>query len=106
MKDAKADDIHGKIIKFFITYDIPYKENLIGFASDGVNVMAGQNNSVMTRLKAENKSIFFIKCICHSFSLCANYVCKKLPRGVEDLARDVYNYISSSSKRTAFYQKF
>lgn len=106
MKDAKADDIHGKIIKFFKTYNIPYKENLIGFASDGANVMAGQNNSVMTRLKAENKSIFFMKCICYSFNLCANYACKKLPRWMEDLARDVHNYIAGSPKRTDFYQEF
>ncbi|XP_018312165.1 uncharacterized protein [Mycetomoellerius zeteki] len=89
MKDAKADDIYGKIIKFFTTHNIPYKKNLIGFASDGVNVLAGQNNSVMT-----------------SFSLYANYACKKLPREVEDLVRDVYNYISNSPKRTAFYQEF
>jgi len=74
MKDAKADNIHEKMIKFFQIHNIPYKENLIGFASDGANVMAGQNNSVMTRLKAENKSIFFIKCICHSFLVYANYV--------------------------------
>lgn len=106
MKNAKADDIHGKIINFFKTYNIPYKENLIGFASDGTSVMAGQNNSVMTRLKAENKFIFLMKCICHSFNLCANYACKKLPRWVEDLARDVHNYIAGSPKRTAFYQEF
>lgn len=106
MKDAKADDIHGKIIKFFKTYNIPYKKNLIGFASDGANVMAGQNNSVMTKLKAENKSIFLMKCICHSFNLCTNYACKKLSRWVEDLARDVHNYIAGSPKRTAFYQEF
>lgn len=59
-----------------LRYIIPYKENLIGLASDGANVMAGQNNSVMTRLKAENKSIFLMKCICHSFNLCANYAFK------------------------------
>lgn len=106
MKDAKADDIYKKIIKFFKTYDIPYEKNLIGFASDGANVMAGQNNSVMTRLKAENKSIFLMKCICHSFNLCANYACKKLLRWVEDLARDVHNYIAGSPKRTNLYQEF
>jgi len=106
MKDAKADDIHGKMIKFFQIHNISYKENLIGFASDGANVMAGQNNSVMTKLKVENKFIFLIKCTCHSFNLCASYACKKLPRWVEDLARDVHNYIAGSPKRTAFYNKF
>lgn len=47
-----------------------------------------------------------MKCICHSFNLCANYACKKLPRWVEDLARDVHNYIAGSPKRTDFYQEF
>jgi len=102
LKNAKVHDIHGKIIKFFKTYNIQGE----GFASDRANVMASQNNSVMTRLKAENKSIFLIKRICYNFSLCANYACKKLPRWVKDLTRDVHNYIVDNYKRTAFYEEF
>lgn len=106
MKDAKAEDIFIKIKQFFVKNNIPYKENLIGFASDGANVMAGKNNSVMFRLRQEIPNIFLIKCICHSFHLAASYACQKIPRGIEDLARDVHNYFSNSPKRVETFKEF
>lgn len=42
-----------------------------------------------------------MKCICHSLHLCASEACKQLPRKTEDLARDIYNFMKSSSKRQA-----
>ncbi|CAD7085336.1 unnamed protein product [Hermetia illucens] len=33
------------------------------------------------------------------FHLCASYACEKLPGEVEDLARNIFNYLKSSSKR-------
>lgn len=46
-----------------------------------------------------------MKCVCHSFHLCASCACKTLPRGVEDLARDVYNNFLSP-KQTSGYKVF
>ncbi|KAI4455636.1 hat family dimerization domaincontaining protein-related [Holotrichia oblita] len=77
---------------------------MIGFASDGANVMLGSNHSLMTLLKRDVPSLFVMKCICHSFHLCASYSCEKLPRFVEDMTRDIYN--SSSPKRIAEYAEF
>ncbi|XP_023221188.1 uncharacterized protein LOC111622947, partial [Centruroides sculpturatus] len=80
--------------------------NLIGFASDGANVMMGSHHSLMTLLKNDIPNLYIIKCICHSFHLCASYACHKLPRYVEDLCRDIYNYFNSSPKRVCEFSQF
>ncbi|CAH1106949.1 unnamed protein product [Psylliodes chrysocephalus] len=96
---ARAEDIYN-ITTYFQEKNVPYKTNLVGFASDGANVMTGKYNSVMSRMKEEVPDIFLKRCICHSFHLCASAACEKLPRTVEDVARDIYNYISNSPKTT------
>lgn len=68
--------------------------------------MTGRYNSVMSRLKDEVPHVFLMKCICHSFHLCASNACTKLPRGVEDLARDIYNYFANSPKRVETLKEF
>ncbi|XP_061724987.1 uncharacterized protein LOC133530945 [Cydia pomonella] len=103
---ADAATLYNNIIDFFKVYNIPYEQNLIGFASDGANVMMGSNNSVMTLLTNELKELFVMKCICHSFHLCASYACSKIPRFVENTIRDIYNYFSSSPKRVGMYREF
>ncbi|CAH1953952.1 unnamed protein product [Acanthoscelides obtectus] len=68
--------------------------------------MMGANNSLASRLKEKCPNLFLIKCICHSFHLCASYACQKLPNDVEQLARDVYNFFSNSQKRIDQYKEF
>lgn len=99
LKSGTADTIFNKLVSFFEKHNIPYNENMVRFASDGANVMFAQHNSVMSKLKKDNQHLFTMKCICHSFSLCASYACQKLPRSAEDFARDVYNYTGNSPKR-------
>ncbi|XP_069363479.1 SCAN domain-containing protein 3-like [Maniola hyperantus] len=79
---------------------------MVGFAADGTNSMFGQHHSLSTLFAKDIPNLFLMKCICHSFHLCASYACKKLPRGVEDFARDVYNYIQNSPKRIGDYKEF
>lgn len=106
LSSADATTLCESIVKFFMDNNIPYKDNLIGFASDGANVMMGQRHSVMVLLKSEIPNLFIMKCICHSFHLCASYAGEKIPRFVEDLVRDIYNYFGSSPKRTKEYEEF
>ncbi len=47
-----------------------------------------------------------MKCICHSYALCASYVCLKFPRSIEDLARDIYSYFSCSPNRVGELEEF
>lgn len=107
LSGADAATLYNHITQFFIENEIPYKDNMIGCASDGANVMLGSKNSLMTLLKHDIPSLFVMRCICHSFHLCASYSCEKLPRFVEDVTRDIYNYyFSASPKRIAEYAEF
>ncbi|CAH2009382.1 unnamed protein product [Acanthoscelides obtectus] len=106
LQGATADDLHEKIVRFFDNNGIPWRNNLIGFASDGASVMVGRLNSLTTKLQAQIQNLFTLKCICHSFSLCASNACSKLPRRAEDLVRNVYNFFSNSPKRIDTLKEF
>lgn len=79
---------------------------MVGFASDGANVMMGANNSVVFKFKEQIPHLFVMKCICHSFHLCASYACTKIPSWVEHTVRDIYNFLNTSPKRLASYAEF
>lgn len=95
---ADAKGIYSEIVKSFNNHNVNYKNNLIGFAADGANVMTGSRNSVATLLRIDCPNIVILKCICHSFALCSSYASEKLPSSVELLAREIYNYIENSAK--------
>lgn len=104
--DTTANSLFQCISNAFNELNIPFQKNMIGFAADGASNMMGVNHSVSTLLKNEVPGIFIMKCICHSFALCASYACSKLPRGVEGLAREVYNYFQNSAKRCDVLREF
>lgn len=87
VKVSKADavSIYESIVKVFADNNINYKENLIGFAADGANVMTGNRHSVAKLLQKDCPLLITFKCICHSFALCASYACEKLPQQIETL---------------------
>ncbi|CAD7081034.1 unnamed protein product [Hermetia illucens] len=99
VESADASSLFSAVINSFTKNNIMYKQNMIGFAADGANIMMGRNHSVSTLLKADINDLFVLKCVCHSFHLSASYACEKLPGEVEDLARNIFNYLKSSSKR-------
>lgn len=72
---------------------------IIGFAADTTNVMFGENSGIVTKIKEVNPHCVFVKCVCHSVALAVSYACKILPRSIEQMVREVYNYFSQSSKR-------
>jgi len=81
-------------------------DNIIGFCSDGCNVMVGSRNSVASRFSHMYPGIFILKCICHSAHLCASEACKKIPRSCEDMARNIFNFLHSSAKRQTTLKQF
>lgn len=87
---STAKNLFNMVISAFENQNIPL-DNIIGFGSDGCNTMMGEYNSVASRFKEQCPGIIIMKCICHSFHLCASEACKKLPRTCEDLARNIYN---------------
>lgn len=92
VQEATAATLYEAITSFFDDHNIEYKNNMIGFGADGANTMLGSNNSLASRFKNDIPRLFVMKCICHSFAVCASYACLKLPRGIEDLARNIYNH--------------
>lgn len=104
--DGTATSLYNEIMESFKSKDIPLAENLVGFAADGTNTNFGVHHSVAVLLSKIIPDLFKIKCICHSFHLCCSNACEKLPRGVEDFARDVYNYIQCSPKRIGDFKLF
>lgn len=103
--EADADTIHHAIVGKFEQDGIPYKDNLIGFAADGANVMLGGKHSVAALLKKDCPSLFILKCICHSFALCASYACKNIPSYVEQTCKDIYAFLSNSPLRSAKFDQ-
>ena len=104
--DATAQSLYNCVVQFFAHNEIPYKTSLIGFASDGASNMFGVNHSLAMLLAKDVPHLFTMKCICHSFALCASYACATLPRIIEDNCRDVYNYLNNSYKRLQDYKQF
>lgn len=104
--DATANSLYRTVVDFFLTYQIPYKTNLIGFASDGANAMMGSKHSLKVLLVNDIPNLYFIKCVPHSLALCASYACLQLPRTPEDLVRDLHNYFHQSYKREIELKEF
>ncbi|XP_063890379.1 uncharacterized protein LOC135116761 [Helicoverpa armigera] len=102
---ANAENLYRALIDSFTSRNVPLT-NMIGFGSDGCNVMMGDNDSVKTRLTRDLPGIVISKCVCHSAHLCASQACKEIPESVEQLARDIYNFFKNSDKRQFDFRNF
>lgn len=103
--DGSAKGIYSAVKQSFHELHVPMK-NIIGYSSDTTNVMFGAHNSVAQLLKAEFPHVFTVKCSCHLIHLISSYAALKLPKGLEDLCRDVFNHFHRSSKRQDTYAEF
>ena len=80
--------------------------NLVGFGSDGCNVMLGSRNSVLTRLKAKQPSLVSFHCNCHVAALIANHACGVLPNYLEDLTVHIGTTSRKVQKDSAHLKSF
>ena len=71
--------------------------------TDGANVMIGERNSVISRLREKQCHLFTLHCPC---ALISSNACKKIPGVVEQLVRDIFSHFSSSPKRQFLYSQF
>ncbi|XP_008186719.1 E3 SUMO-protein ligase KIAA1586-like [Acyrthosiphon pisum] len=104
--NGTAQGIYDAIKNVFEKHTIPYKTNMVGFASDGANTMFGSHHSVKTLLQNDIPDIFVMKCICHSLALCASYASNKLPDSVENLVRDIYTNFKYRFTRQTEFKEF
>lgn len=90
-RQGTAENLFNIVTNSFIKKNISLN-NIIGFASDGCNLMMGEHNLVASRFKQRCPGIIILKCICHSLHICSSQACKCLPRSCEDLARNIYTF--------------
>ena len=84
-----AEGIYSAVKHVFAELHIPM-EKMIGYSFDTTNVMFGEFNSVSQLLMSEYLNVYSVKCSCHLIHLVSSYAALKLPKGLEDLVRDIY----------------
>lgn len=121
------DDLKGKIISTFLSLSeleecnadaivrslkatLEYfglnLKNLRGIGTDNASVMVGINNGVYQKLRAEVPNLILIRCVCHSLQLSVSAATAEvLPRNLEFLVSETYNWFARSSSRQVTYKK-
>ena len=94
---ANADMIYEKLELIITDFDLNMN-NMIGFGSDGANVVSGRNNSVWTRIKEDAKYAMRFPCICHSLDLVVSDGFNVLPSRLSVLLKKVPAWFSKRFK--------
>lgn len=102
LEAGTAEAVFNSLLKFLGEKRL-LPANCIGLATDGCNTMSGNANSVITRFRELTPGIVHIKCICHSIQLCSSYALKVMPRNVEFMVAETYNWFSHSTARQQRY---
>jgi len=80
-------------------------QKLIGIGTDNASLMVGINNGVYKKLKEDIPTLIHVPCICHSLQLAVSAAASEtLPRNIEYMIRETYNWFSHSSLRQAQYK--
>jgi hypothetical protein len=98
---ATAVDLYSSLSVFFLKINLPVK-NMLALSTDGGTNLCGKNHSVYTLLKEVVPDWILIKCVCHSIHL---GVSRQALNCFDFLAREVYNWFSSSPLRQMQYEK-
>ncbi|CAH2086585.1 unnamed protein product [Euphydryas editha] len=83
-------------------------KNLVGIGTDNASVMTGVNNGLHQILKREHglPNLVLVRCVCHSLQLAVSHASEKtLPRNIEYIIRETYNWFSLSPKRQDEYRQ-
>ena len=103
--DLTAGGIFIALITVLEARQLPFS-NLMNFTSDTCNVMKGQKNGVIAKLRTLQPKIIDIYCICHLINLCVRTATKQLPLKVDELLVDIYYHFWYSVKRIASFQEY
>lgn len=99
-----AESIFQALQSFLVSKKLDIKD-CMGLATDGCNTMCGRNNSVITKFREVCPNIIHIKCICHSIQLCSSHSLKVMPRNIEFMVSETYNWFSHSTLRQQKYHE-
>lgn len=95
-------------IKYLLTDLKLTPQNLIGVGVDNASVNTGATGGVCELLKKEFglRHLVMVRCVCHSVQLAVSSATKDtLPRNIEYLVKETYNWFSHSSKRQIAYKQ-
>lgn len=105
MDTVNADGIVAALRSVLDKYKLNI-HNLKGIGTDNASVMVGINNGVYAKLKLEVPHLILIRCVCHSLQLAVSSATKEhLPRNLEFLIRETFNWFSHSSQRRKSYKQ-
>ncbi|XP_076811997.1 uncharacterized protein LOC143458967 isoform X2 [Clavelina lepadiformis] len=105
LKRGNAEALFAALEEALVKDKLTWQQ-VVGYASDGENLMQGGSNSFLTRMLEKIPDIYVLKCYCHSIQLVANHACKKLSKTAEQLVQDIYNYFKNSSSRQESLKEF
>ena len=80
---------------------------LLGIGVDNASVNTGLNNGVYQLAKREFHlpCLVMVRCVCHSIQLAISHAAEEsLPRNVDFMIKETYNWFSHSTKRQATYK--
>ncbi|XP_076673658.1 uncharacterized protein LOC143371905 isoform X2 [Andrena cerasifolii] len=95
IKECTAENLYKCFLNTLKKYNLPVS-NIVGVCADNTNVMLGRENSLISRLLADNEEISVFSCICHYMDLVASEACKHLPSHVEDFLHSILTYFVRS----------
>lgn len=105
LHECNAEGIVSAIKKTLKRFDLKL-ENFMGIGTDNASVMVGVNNGVFAQLKAEVPHLILVRCLCHSLQLAVSAAAKQfLPRNLEFLIRETYDWFARSSSRQSVYKE-
>lgn len=105
VENRKADGLF-EVLRLALEENGILWEQIVELASDGENLMQGQNNSFLTRMKEMVPDLLVLKCFCHSFHLVAEHACAVLSKCADQRIHDIYNYFKNSPNRQKSYEDF
>ncbi|KAJ8914027.1 hypothetical protein NQ315_012051 [Exocentrus adspersus] len=103
LETADAEGITNTILKVLARFNLRLA-NLQGIGVDNASVMVGVNTGVYQRLKAHCPNLILIKCICHSLQLAITAASKVLPRNLDFIIRETYDWFARSHSRQLAYK--
>lgn len=106
LEDGTAASIVNALKSLLAGLNLNIKK-LIGIGTDNASVMTGTTNGVHQLLKNEtgNENLILVRCVCHSLQLALSHAsAETIPRPIEFLIRETYNWFSHSSNRKLYYK--
>ncbi|EFA11723.1 hypothetical protein TcasGA2_TC001388 [Tribolium castaneum] len=105
LENGTADAIVAAILQLLTDVDLKI-EKLCGLGTDNASVMVGVNQGVFQKLRSSYglDNLVLVRCVCHSLQLAVSAATEEsLPRHIEFMIRETYNWFQHSSLRQLTY---